>query len=125
GGTFNSLGLNRLAVPARAKHKIMHLKPEDGLLALRLVQGIDQRKRLIRLPTQGANGLAFELINRRLRAGVAGRECSLLTYQRYIQRKMMASKLNHPRLGRGRPAQEGNIILVVPEHRPAAAFAGS
>src|SRR4029077_19796461 len=73
GRAFDSFRLNRLTVAARPEYKGADLEVKDGLLALRFVQRTKQGKRLVSLATEAAHRLAFEFVNRRLRAGVARR----------------------------------------------------
>src|SRR5262249_43808631 len=98
------------------------LKTKDGLFALRLVQRTKQGESLVSLATKGTHRFAFEFVDRRLRAGVAGRERALFAGKRDVKAEMVAAELNHPRLGDRRLAEERDIIFIAPKDRLAARF---
>src|SRR5262249_14933235 len=119
---FDSFRLNRLPIATGPEYKVAHLKAKDGLFALRLVKRTKQGERLVSLATQGPHRFAFEFVNRRLRAGVAGRERAFLAGKSDVEAEMVPAELNYPGLGGGRLAEKRDIIFIAPKNRLAARF---
>jgi hypothetical protein len=46
-----------------------------------------------------------------------------LPIHRDVDPEVVAAELHHPRLGRGRLAEDRQVVQVLPEHRPLAALA--
>ena len=68
---FDAFWLDRLAVATRAEHEIAHLKAENGLLTLLLVERPEQRCAQLHLATERLHRPALELVGRGLRRGMA------------------------------------------------------
>src|SRR6266851_6612968 len=120
----NALGLNRSTIPTGPEHEIGDARPEDCLLALTIIQRVDQRKCLVVLVPQRTYRPAFERVACGLSGGKAGCHARLTPRQRQIDRQMVTAKLQHPRRGHRWRPKEGEVILVLAEPdsaTPAAA----
>lgn len=117
----DALGLNHPPVLPGPEHEIRHARPENRLPALRGVQRVDQREGPVVLAAERPNLAALERVRRRLRGGQAWRHARPAAGEGQVDRQMMAAELYHPRRGRGRRADEREVILVFAEHHAAAA----
>ena len=111
----DTFGRDRLAVGAGAEHKVANFVAEDGLLLLIRVERIDERERLVVLVAQRTDRPAIDAVAGRLRARVRRRQHVLAPRERDVDGEMMAAKLNHPRIGRGRLAEDADVVLGAAE----------
>ena len=109
---LHTLRLDRFAVGAWAEHEIHHLIAEHCLFALRIVQRVHQRERLVVFVAERTHGLAFDAVARRLRAGMRRRQHLLRTRERRIDGEMMAAELHHPLACGGRLAKNGQVVFA-------------
>ena len=113
-----------LPVLTGPEHEIGHARAEDRLLALGVIQRVDQRKRLVVLVAERTDRPAFEFVDRGLRGRKAGRHARLASRHRQIDRQVMTAELQHPRRRHRRRSQEGEEVLVLGEPGTASAARG-
>src|SRR5689334_10905642 len=118
--SFEALGLYGLAVLPRTEHEIGHTVTQNGLAATTLVQGVQQRERLVALSAERPHRLSVDRIESRLSAGQCRSKNALLSGDGDIQRQVVPAKLQHPGSFFRRRSKDGDEIQIPSEHRATA-----
>src|ERR1700760_2448980 len=97
-GSLQPLWNNRLPILSWTEHKIGKLVAQDRLLALLVVERFEQREPLITLLAERPHRFSAAGVEGRLRAGQSRRQHAALAGDRNVERQMMTSELQHPRV---------------------------
>src|SRR5271170_689159 len=114
---------NRLAILPGTKHKIGKLVAQDRLLALAVVECVEQGQSLVALLAEWPHGLSSFDVERRLSARQSRRENAAFAGNGNVECQMMAAELQHPRIFFRRLAKDRDVVEVFPKHvaaQPAA-----
>ena len=98
-GCQDAFRLDHFPVGARPEHQVSHLIVQDGLLLLRGIQRVDERKALVVFVAEGPYRLAVQGVLRRLGCRQARRHHVVRADNGDVDGEMMPAELNHPRGG--------------------------
>src|SRR5207244_13086917 len=117
----NAFGLNGSSILTGSEHEIDDTRAEDGLLALIVVQRVDQRERLVVLAPERPDFTALDRERGRLRGGQAWRHARLAAGERQVDGAVVSAVLQHPGSGGRRGATTGSAESVLGGGGAAAA----